>query len=164
MLYDWGTLRDVGPKKVARDLDLAAYLLTPGFSRSYHKQALRVSNATVWKYTAWARELAARDPRIFDMVAANVASISRDDAVLMAVLRGRCQLPFWSKLAICELLNERLEPREVANIFNCSPRTIQYARSQPSIAYNFLTADRQLSSSQLSPPARGRGFAQSRAR
>ena len=164
MIYDWGTLSEAGTWRIARAPEFAAYLLTPGFSRSYHQHVLGVSNATMWKYSAWAKEAASQDPQINDMVDANIASITREHAIHMAQRRGHCQLPFWSKLAICEMLEEGTDPSRLALIFGCSTRSVHYARTRPSLAFNFLNGTRQISSSQLAPPARGRGFTQSRAR
>jgi hypothetical protein len=164
MLYDWGTLSDDHPRKLALEPELAIYLLTPGLARSYQRQALGVSNATIWKYATWAHELADSDPRIADMIDANISSITREHAIQMARRRESCQLPFWSKLAICEMLGEGEEPSRLAMLFRCCIRTVHYARSRPTIAFNLLNGTRQISSSQLAPPARGRGFTQSRAR
>jgi hypothetical protein len=161
MDYDWGTLSDDQPRKLAFEPELAAYLLTPGFSRSYQQHALGVSNATMWKYATWAREAADRNSLIGDMVNANIGSITREHAIQMAQRRGHCQLPFWSKLAICELLEEGTDPGRVALIFGCSARSVYYARTRPSVAFNFLNGTRQISSSQMAPPARGWGFTQS---
>jgi hypothetical protein len=164
MLYDWGTLSDYLPRKLALEPELAAYLLTPGFARSYQQHALRVSNATIWKYVTWAREFADRDSRINVMIDANVSSINREHAIQMAQRRGPCQLPFWSKLAFCEMLGEGEDPSRLALLFRCCIRTVHYARARPTVAFNLLNGTRHISSSQLAPPARGWGFAQSRAR
>src|SRR5574338_674451 len=153
MLYDWGTLSNAGPKKLAREAELAAYLRTPGFARAYHQQMLGVSNATVWKYMRWAREFAGQEPRIDDMAAANVGSITREDAVRMAQRRGPCHLPFWSRLAMCELVQEIGDVRRVALMLKCSPRTVEYARAGRCFAFDLLTGERRLSSSQAAPPA-----------
>ncbi len=159
MLYDWGTLTRSSPRRLERARELAAYVLTPGFSRAYYQQTLGVSNATVWKYTRWAKELLAQDPSIAAMVAANTGSITREDALRMAQRRGNCQLPFWSRLAICELANETRDVHRVAAMFRCSPRTIEYVRSGRCVSYDILTGERRISSSQAAPPARGWGSA-----
>jgi hypothetical protein len=164
MLYDWGTLFEDHPRKPAFEPEFAAYLLTPGFSRSYQQRALRVSNATLWKYACWANDVADRNPLLASMVNQNVSAITREHAIHMAQRRGHCQLPFWSKLAICEMLEEGTDPSRLALIFGCSTRSVHYARTRPSLAFNLLNGTRQISSSQLAPPARGRGFTQSRAR
>jgi len=154
MLYDWGTLSEAGPRLLTRDNELAAYLLTPGFSRAYHQRALGVSNATIWKYMGWAQELARHDPRIGQLLAANVSSITRADGLLMAQRRGPCQLPFWSRLAILEFLQIHANAAQVAKIFECSSRTVHNVRAGRCTAYGPLTGVRQLSITQIRPPAR----------
>ena len=141
MLFHWDTLTEAQPRKLERDPQLAAYLLTPGFSRSYHQHVLRTSNATIWKYMAWARELARRDPKIDEMVSANVGSITRDDAIQMAQRRGPCQLPFWSRLAVCECLLDT-DAGRVAVIFGCSKRTLVNIRVGRCVSYDPITGAR----------------------
>jgi hypothetical protein len=152
MLYDWGTLSDAGPRPLTQDVELAAYLLTPGLSRACFQRALGVSNATIWKYMDWARELARDDPRIGQLIAANVSSITREDGLLMAQRRGACQLPFWSRLAIFEFL-QIYDAARVANIFRCSRRTVHNVRAGRCTGYDPLTGVRQLSVTQTRPPA-----------
>lgn len=153
MLYDWGTLSEAGPRSLMRDDELAAYLLTPGFTRAYHQRALCVSNATIWKYMAWAHALARDDPRIGQLVADNVNSISREDGLAIAQRRGPCQLPFWSRLAILEFLQIYEDAAKVARAFKCSARTVHNIRAGRSTCYDPLTGVRQISSSQVRPPA-----------
>lgn len=153
MLHDWGTLSDAGPPPLVRAPDLAIYLLTPGFTSAYHQRVLGVSNATLWKYTQWARELARQDLGIERRVAENVGSITRDDGLLMAQRRGTARLPFWSRLAICELLHIDGDVGKVAEMFRCSKRTVQNVRAGRFAGYDPLTGVRQVSSSQVRPPA-----------
>ena len=153
MLYDWGTLSDAAPRSLRRDNELAAYLLTPGFSRAYHQRALGVSNATIWKYMKWALELARHEPRIRLLLAANISSITREDGLLMAQRRGQSQLPFWSRLAIFEFLKIHEDAALVAKIFRCSRRTVHNVRLGRCTGYDPLTGVRQLSLTQARPPA-----------
>jgi hypothetical protein len=152
MLYDWGTISKASPRKLTRDPELAAYLLTPGFTRGYHQHVLGVSNATVWTYTRWARDLAAQYPMIHSMVADNAGSVTREDAILMAQRRGRCHLPFWSRLAICECLMEG-DAKSVADLFRCSIRTLDNIRRGGCLAYDPLGGARLLTGAQDHPPA-----------
>jgi hypothetical protein len=152
MLYDWGTLSDTGPRPLERDDELAVYLLTQGFSRAYHQQALGASNATLWKYMRWAQELGRRNPEIAELVAANTCSISREDGLLMAQRRGASHLPFWSRLAICEFLQIRSDVGKVAEMFRCSKRTVHNVRAGRCTSYDLLSGCRQLSSTQAHPP------------
>ena len=152
MLYDWGTLSDAGPRRLIRDGDLAAFLLTPGCSRAYLQQALAVSNATLWNYMRWAQELALRDPGIDRRVADNLESITARDGLIMAQRRGRAQLPYWSRLAISEYLEIHRSATYVAKIFGCSTRTIYNVQRGSCLAYHPLSGDRQLSVTQAEPP------------
>jgi hypothetical protein len=152
MLYDWGTLSDTGPYRLSRELELAAYLLTPGFTCGYHQQTLGASNATIWNYTAWARRHAKCSPRIEEMIAANLASITLDDGVRMARRRGNSHLPFWSRLAICDRLQSE-SVAKVAAAFNCSRRTVENVRAGRCVSFHPLTGCRQRSRSQRTPPA-----------
>lgn len=152
MLYDWGTLIDTSPRKLAHQPELAAYLLTPGFTRGYHRRVLGVSNATLWSYLNWARAHADRNPAIREMISANLASITCDDGIAMARRRGSTHLPFWSRLAICEMLQHESVPK-VAAIFNCSKRTVNNVSGGRCVAFDPLSGIRYLSRSQLLPPA-----------
>lgn len=153
MLCDWGTLSDAGPRPLIRDEALAVYLLTPGFSRTYHQHALAVSNATLWKYMQWAQLLGRHDARIGQRVAANLGSITADDGLLMARRRGRAQLPFWARLAICESMQIHKSATAVAGMFGCSKRTIYNVQRGSCLTYHPLTGDRQLTPTQAAPPA-----------
>lgn len=153
MLHDWGTLSDAGPLPLIRNNELAVYLLTPGFSRAYHQQALAVSNATLWKYMQWAQDLGHHDTGIGQMVAANLGSITLDDGLLMARRRGRAQLPYWSRLAVCECMQIHRSATTVAGMFGCSKRTIYNVQRGSCLTYHPLTGDRQLTATQAAPPA-----------
>lgn len=151
MLYDWETLSDTGPRKLVRDRDLAVFLLTPGFSNAYLGQALAVSNATLWKYVKWARDLALTDPMIAKRLSDNLASISAEDGWKMASRRGKAHLPYWSRLAISHYLEAHRSATYVAKMFGCSTRTIYNVQRGNSRAYNALTCERQLSVTQAQP-------------
>lgn len=153
MLYDWGTLSETGPRPLARHEELAVYLLSHGFSRAYHEQVLRTSNATLWKYRGWAERLARDDPGIGERVMANLDSVTAQDGLRMAQRRGRAQLPYWSRLAICEYLEIHRSATAIAKMFGCSTRTIYNVQRGPCLAYHPLTGDRQPSASQSAPPA-----------
>lgn len=160
MLYDWGTLSDVGARALSHDDELAIYLLTPGFSSAYHRQVLGVSNATLWKYGQWARELSQHNDSISASVIENVGSITRDDGLLMAHRRGRAQLIFWSRLAVCEFLQIHGSATAVAKMFGCSTRNIYNVHATRCLSYDALSGERKLSSTQIRPPAsRDQAFA-----
>ena len=156
MLYHLGTLDEQTVTRRQRRLlptpSLAIYLITPGFSRSYHQQVLGVSDTTIAKYIRWSRQLAEKDGDILDAVRANAASITAQDGLKMAQRRRRAHMPWWSRLAIAEFV-ERLEvTTEVASLFCCSPRTVQLALKTSPIAYDLLTGERRPSRTQSRPP------------
>ena len=159
MLFDWGTLSNAGPRRPTRDRELAIYLLTPGFSYAYHQQVLGLSDITVGKYGAWADELARSDPNVGLDVAANAASITSEDGLLMAQRRGASHLVFWSRLAICDAIQRMRSTTDVARIFNCSRRTVQNVIAGRSCAYEALSGRRCPTSTQMLPPGRWVGSA-----
>ena len=131
---------------------LAIYLLTPGFSRSYHQQVLGVSDTTVAKYMSWSRKLAERDEEVLEAARANAASITAEDGLKMAQRRQRAHMPWWSRLAIVEFVERLGNTTEVALLFRCSPRTVQLGLKSSPIAYDLLTGERRLSRTQSKPP------------
>lgn len=156
MLYHYGTLDTDTPPRLRRECELAIYLLTPGFSQAYHRQALGVSGATIAKYLVWSRQLAAADPSIAELVQQNAASITADDGIQFAQQRGPAHLPWWSRLAMAEFKHRLNSTAEVAKLFNCSRRTVQLALKNLPFSYDFLTGERRLSSTQFSPPGKWR--------
>jgi hypothetical protein len=153
MLYHFGTLdNDLPRRRLERCDDLALLLLTPGLSRAFHANILGVSRTTVAKYVDWSRALGHADPSLFDQVRKNIESISAEDGLKMAQRRGRAHLPWWSRLAIAEYAHRLGGTGEVARLFTCSRRTVQLALTRWPIAYDPLTGERKLSSTQAAPP------------
>ena len=157
MLFHFGILDDENTdpcrrRRPARSRDLAVYLLTPGFSRAYHQNALGVSDTTIDKYVQWSRELALGDPTLLDSVSENAASITPEDGLMIAQRRGRAHLPWWSRLAIAEFRHRLGSTGEVAALFNCSRRTVQLVLKTCPIAYDPFSGERRLSRTQASPP------------
>ena len=128
------------------------YLLTPGFPQTYHRQLFGVSDTTIAKYVAWSRDLAVTDPSIADVVGENAASITANDGLRFAQLRGSAHLPWWSRLAIAEFNHRLANTGEVAALFKCSRRTVQLALKNLPCSYDFMTGERRLSSTQQAPP------------
>jgi hypothetical protein len=157
MLWHFGTLED---HFEARDLrvklvrELSIYLLTAGFSRSYHQQVLGVSDTTIATYMSWSRQLAEKDRKILDAARANAASITAEDGLIMAQRRRRAHMPWWSRLAIAEYAHQLGDTAEVARLFNCSRRTVQLVTKTWPLAYDPFTGERKLSSTQIDPPGR----------
>jgi hypothetical protein len=156
MLYHFGTLDEPTTMRRKRHLrptrGLAIYLLTPGFSRSYHQQVLDVSDTTLAKYMSWSHRLAERHTDIFDVARANAATISAEDGLRMAQRRRRAHMPWWSRLAIAEFVDQLGSTTEVALLFRCSRRTVQLALKRHPLAYEPLSGERCLSRTQAKPP------------
>lgn len=151
MLYHFNTLCG-GSKRLCQDPELAIYLLTPGFTRGYHKNVFKVSDTTITKYLAWSRELAIADPLIADLVSDNAASITAEDSLKMARMRGRAQLTWWSRLAIAEFAYRLGDTGEAARLFSCSRRTVQLVLKGWQTGYDPISGERRLSRTQASPP------------
>ena len=157
MLFHAGTLDDPNSDANTRrhlilTRELAIYMLTPGFSRAYHQHALGVSDTTVAKYVRLCRQFAASDPTIRHSISENLASITPEDGLRIAQRRGAAHLPWWSRLAIAEFQQRLGNNREVAALFNCSPRTVHLILTTCPIAYDPLSGERRLSKTQASPP------------
>ena len=134
--------------------DFFIYLLTPGFSLSYHQHVLGVSDLTMRKYLGLARQAVVLDPTIQMDVTENVASITAADGLRMALSRGRCHLPHWSRLAICEAYSDNANLSEVAKMFSCSPSSARSAVRLTGRAFDPLSGKRRSSSSQSLPKGR----------
>ena len=134
--------------------DFYIYLLTPGFSFSYHQHVLGVSDLTLRKYIRLAQRAAALDPTIQNDVMINIASITPADGLQMALIRGRCHLPHWSRLAICQAYSGTDNLCEVARMFMCSPSAARSAVKLTGRAFDTLSGKRRSSSSQSLPSGR----------
>lgn len=158
MLYHLGTLDEQITNRRERRLrptrSLAIYLLTPGFSRSYHQQVLGVSDTTIAKYMSWSRQLAEKDGEVIASARANAASITAEDGMKMAQRRRHAHMPWWSRLAIAEFVDRLGNTTAVASHFCCSRRTVQLALKSHPIAYNPLSGERCLSRTQAKPPGK----------
>ncbi len=125
-------------------------LLLPGLSTSFLQTVLRRSYNTVRKYKAQAREASVSDPAIMQGVHELMAGLSPSDGLAMALVRGRCQLPFWSRIAIAEYVKAGSTISSVSAAFRCSSRTVSNIIHRSV----FLNPDRVLAAQQLNPPGR----------
>jgi hypothetical protein len=123
-------------------------MLVPGFAHAFHAHVLGRSPAAVRSYRLAALEAAHRDPALRDEASAIASSLRPPDGLAMARLRGSCQLPIWTCLAICEFRKQGYSVAELASAFQCSVRTIASVVSRSV----FLSAERKLSPQQLCPP------------
>ncbi len=81
----------------------------------------------------------------------------------MARLRGKAQLPAWSRLAIGEYRNRGFTRREIAAAFHCSPGTVANVLQGKGSAYALFSGERRLTHAQQHPPGRWeRGAARNR--
>lgn len=155
MLFDAGTLDDAAPSRRGtrhrRSRGLAVYLLTPGFSIAYHGHVLGVTSTTLNKHLAWCHALASADLTVQDDIAANAGSITAEDGLKMAQLRGATHLPWWSRLAIADFASRMGSTHQVATLFGCSRRTVQQVLTKAALSYDPLTGRRRLSPTQASP-------------
>ena len=138
----------LSPRLTGTFQDFAEWLLLPGMSLSLQAHLLSRSVTFARKHRLRAEQMARCCPEIEKRVKRTVATLSPQDGLKMARLRGRCQLPFWSKLALANYRKQGEPLIRLSKAFLCSERCIQYVLSHT----NFAQADRMLSSVQLCPP------------
>jgi hypothetical protein len=80
-----------------------------------------------------------------------MAALTPADGMMMARLRGPCQMPYWSRIAILDYRKRGWSVAEIARAFQCSRRTTHYLMTRGT---GWLTIDRQLTRYQKNPPAR----------
>ncbi len=142
------------PKRGEDRTAFHAQLLMPGFSLAFHAAALRRSCSTVATYRAAAIEAAHSDPAIMAAVEAAVWSMRAEHGLQMARVRGKAQLPAWSRLAIGEYRKRGFSRREIASAFRCSPGTVANVLQSKGWAYALFSGERRLTKAQQQPPGR----------
>lgn len=161
MLYSFGTLDPAMRQSTARlkaiqcpadRRHLWIYLLTPGFTLGYHQHVLQTSDVTLNRHRAIALAEQRSDPSIGAEVFANIASISAEDGLAMALRRGTAHLPYWSRLAICEFRERLGSAVKVAELFRCSPATVTNAMTPGTGRFELFTGERRLCPQQQRPP------------
>ena len=131
-----------------------SFMLIPGLSGSFFSAALNRSTSSVWSYRAEALKAAKADSTIFDDVDQIVAEIRPEDALAMAQVRGRAQLPSWSKMAICEFQKRGYARGEIASAFCCSKSTVANVLQGKRASYDLFSGARQLTAAQQDPPGK----------
>jgi len=131
-----------------------SFMLIPGLSGSFFSAALNRSKSSVWSYRIAALRAAKADPTILDDVDQIVAEIRPEDALTMARVRGRAQLPSWSKMAICEFRKRGHSRSEIATAFRCSPSTVANVLQGKRAAYDLFNGARRLTAQQTNPPGK----------
>lgn len=127
-----------------------ASLLLPGIARAFHAHVLSRGLTSIGKYIAAARVAFLDDPNLREAVDGAVGGMTPADGLLMARLRGPCQLPFWSRLAIVQYRKEGHSISELAEAFRCAPRTVVNVIGRTA----FVSAERGLSKYQKNPPGK----------
>ena len=144
------------PNRRERDGDnllrFYAYMITPGFSLAFHAVTLARSLSSVSAYRKAALQAAQIDPRIHLEVRRRLASIEAEHGLQMAQCRGRAQLPFWSRLAICEFRKRGMSRIEIAAAFRCSLGTIANVLQGLGQSFDVISGERRLTHAQRSPP------------
>ena len=141
---------------VARDA-YHSYLLMPGFSLAFHATTIGVSTRTVANDRKAALAALVCSPDLLAKAEQLAGSFSAKDGLCMALARGRTQLPFWSRMAICEFAGRGLARAELATMFRCSQSTVGNVLRNIGGGFNVMTGERTLTNSQTNPPARGSG-------
>lgn len=142
------------PKRGEDRTAFHAFMLQPGLSLSFYSAALGRSRSTVAAYRAAAIGAARSDPAITAAVDATVWAMRAEHGLQMARLRGKAQLPAWSRLAIGEYRNRGFTRREIAAAFRCSPGTVANVLQGKGTSYALFSGERRLTHAQLHPPAR----------
>lgn len=147
--------RPVRPPKRGEDrAAFNAFMLLPGLSLSFYAAALGRSRSSVSAYRAAAIEAAQSDPAIAAAVDAAVWAMRAEHGLQMARLRGKAQLPSWSRLAIGEFRKRGFTRREIAVAFRCSPGTVANVLQGKGTAYALFSGERRLTPAQQPPPGR----------
>lgn len=139
------------PKRGEDRTAFNAFMLLPGLSLSFYAAALGRSRSSVSAYRAAAIEAARCDPAITAAVEAAVWAMRAEDGLQMARLRGKAQLPSWSRLAIGEYRKRGFTRREIAAAFRCSPGTVANVLQGKGVSFALFTGERRLTPSQAHP-------------
>ena len=142
------------PKRGQSRRAFHAFMLIPGLSGSFYGITLNRSKSSVWAYRAAALKAAHLDPTIFDDVAQLVSEIRPEDGLRMARVRGRAQLPSWSKLAICEYQKRGYSCPDIAAAFCCSKSTVANVLQGRRSTFDLFSGARRLTPAQEKPPGK----------
>lgn len=133
-----------------------AFMLLPGLSLSFYAATLGRSRSSVATYRTAAIEAARADPAIMIAVDAAVWAMRAEHGLQMARLRGKAQLPGWSRLAICEYRKHGFSRREIAAAFRCSAGTVANVLQGKGTSYALFSGERRLTHAQRHPPRKWR--------
>lgn len=130
------------------------FMLIPGLSLSFYATVLSRSRSSVAAYRAAAINAAQSDPTIMADVDGAVWAMRAEHGLQMARLRGKAQLPAWSRLAIGEYRKQGFSRREIATAFRCSRGTVANVLQGKGTAYAPFSGERRLTNAQRNPPGR----------
>ena len=149
-----GTLwQPVMPPKRGEDRTaFHAFVLLPGMSQSFLAEVLGRTRSSITVYRAAAMEASRSDASIMRAVDAAVHALRAEHGLQMARLRGKAQLPSWSRLAIGEYRRRGFSRREIANAFRCSHGTVANVLQGKGTAYALFSGERRLTHAQQHPP------------
>ena len=142
------------PKRGEDRTAFNAFMLLPGLSFSFYAASLGRSRSSVANYRAAALEASRIDPAIMAAVDAAVWAMRAEHGLQMARLRGRTQLPAWSRLAIGEYRKRGFSRREIANAFRCSSGTVANVLQGKGTSFALFSGERRLTPAQQNPPGR----------
>lgn len=148
----WQAVRP--PKRGEDRTGFHAFMLLPGMSLSFYAAALGRSRSSVATYRAAAIEAARSDPAIMAAVDAAVWAMKAEHGLQMARVRGKAQLPAWSRLAVGEYRKRGFSRREIAAAFRCSPGTVANVLQGKGTTYGLFSGERRLTHAQRNPPGR----------
>ena len=152
---DGETWQPVRPPKRGEDRTaFHAFMLLPGLSLSFYARALSRSRSTVATYRAAAIDAARSDPAIMESVDASVCAMRPEHGLHIAQIRGKTQLPAWSRLAIGDYSERGFSRRQIAAAFRCSPGTVANVLQGKGTAYGLFSGERRLTHAQRNPPGR----------
>ena len=135
------------PKRGEDRTAFNAFMLLPGLSLSFYAAALGRSRSSIAIYRAAAILAAQSDPAILAAVDAAVWAMQAEHGLQMARLRGKAQLPSWSRLAIGEYRKQGFSRHEIATAFRCSPGTVANVLHGKGTSYALFSGERRLTHS-----------------
>lgn len=140
------------PKRGQPRAAFHAYMLMPGFSLAFHAVTLRRSRSSIMAYRTAAIEAARANEAIATVMDTLIREMKAEHGLQMARQRGSSQLPYWSRLAICEYRKRGVSRSEIAAAFRCSPGTVANILQGRGRSYGTLSGTRKLTPAQRCPP------------
>ena len=123
-------------------------LLLPGIAHAFHAHVLNRSLTSIRTLREEAKRAFEVDPDLRCAIDEIVRGLTPADGLLMSQLRGPCQLPFWSRLAIAQFRKDGHSILDLSEAFSCSPRTVLNVLRKS----DFTSSERRLTRSQINPP------------